>query len=395
MDDTTTAPVSVNRAAVVLTIALATAVGMLPWVLVIGRPTLVALFALLAAILGALPLRNYQTFAHRRPTFMEYALGGGGVLLQPAVASLLGILTFLFVRWSSGMSNRLFGRMGWDLHLSPRTVAYGVSLVVVLIMLLGIVSWAKNLIRQLYPQTAGVPSAFYELVHGRQRRTLLWALAGLLVLLLVEWGAAFLLPNAVRSTGWNLGLAFLLVLISSPLAELGEGTVSEERGRTVDALAKLLEHAGYQVTPSPRTGRAELDPLLTNVELFAESPTARYAIEIRRPDRDPADLLRAADDLATAAWALDQTLGTPPGGEDRGPTEPLLVLVGADESGSLDLVRRRTATPTVHLADDSVFRTIRNSSDEDELRQLAVSRFGIRVEGRPVAEPEVFGESVS
>lgn len=395
MESAATPPVPVNRAAIVLTVALATAVGMLPWVLVIGRPLFVVLFALLAAILGALPLRAYQTYAHRRPTFMEYALGGGGVLLQPAVASLLGIFAFVFVRWASGLSNRLFDRLGWELSVPPRTAALNVSLVIVLIMLLGLVSWAKNLTRQLYPQTAGVPSAFYELVHGRQRRRLLWILAGLLVLLLVEGAAAFLLPDAVRSFGWNLALAILLVFIASPLAELGEGTVSEERGRALDALAKLFEHVGYEVTLSPRTGRAELDPLLTNCELYAESPLARYAVEVRHLGRDPAAILRAADDLATAAWALDQSFLTSSPSEGPGPTEPLLVLVGADDAKILDGVSRRTATPTAHLSDSSVFRTIRRSRDEQELRQLAVSRLGIRIEGLSAAPPEAAGETAT
>ncbi|MGH9942401.1 MAG: TRAFs-binding domain-containing protein [Pyrinomonadaceae bacterium] len=120
-----------------------------------------------------------------------------------------------------------------------------------------------------------------------------------------------------------------------------------DRAATVDAVGKLFEATGYEVTRFPRSHA--LNPLQIELDLYAQHPCDRVFVIVRSgaESAEPVDW-RTASNLASATWLLDEdgTDGTDAvaaaaDNDAAGPGEPLpspqalLVLVDAPAHESL------------------------------------------------------------
>jgi hypothetical protein len=122
-----------------------------------------------------------------------------------------------------------------------------------------------------------------------------------------------------------------LVGISIRPSEL-EGAVDERHDDLTRIVGRALEGRGYQVLANPRTGRAEVDPLLAPVDLFAFADGRGLLVDIERPVGSSATVSwQAATAVVTAARGFPSQ-DLPPGVRR---VHPVLVLVGGKPDEAL------------------------------------------------------------
>ena len=132
----------------------------------------------------------------------------------------------------------------------------------------------KDCCRQLYPREAGARSPFFALlVQGKL--IAFSALAALVVLGLMLW---WLDLHGALFAGL---LSILLFYTSLPLGLVGRERSDTARVEIVDALAALLQDGGYRIVRTPRTGKAEIDPLLGPVDLLARTDDRAFAVQVK------------------------------------------------------------------------------------------------------------------
>jgi hypothetical protein len=334
-------PVSPNRAALALVGALAAGLGVLPYLLWIDR--LSYLWALVPAsgVLVALSLRDFKTEATAQPSAPEWALGAWSAVAMPATISFMG-LTFYGMGYGLqrllALALQAFGHapMGdasvWGYWASVWLVAVGV--------MMACTRRLPEVARQLYPREAWSRTAFQPLL-ARKRTLVLGALTGLLSLGALLWWLDW------HGHALPILLSLLFFYTSFPLADLGKIQPDLLHANAVAALERLLTQQGYTVLRTPRTGKAETDPLLQSVDLLARGPAQAFAIELRTMASATPVEWQAANAVRTAATLLSDEPG--PGGAPPVPVQPLLVLMGGRVAQSLAAFSQRERVPLVHL----------------------------------------------
>jgi hypothetical protein len=206
----------------------------------------------------------------------------------------------------------------------------------------------KDLLRQLYPREAGARSAFFALL-AQGKLIAFSALAALVVLGLMLW---WLDLHGALFAGL---LSILLFYTSLPLGLVGRERSDTARVEIVDALAKLLQDGGYRIVRTPRTGKAEIDPLLGPVDLLARTSDRAFAVQVKAVASDAPVEWNEASALRTAAQLLSDEIVT--GSAARVPVEAVLMLVGGTIAQSLAAFSQRERIPVVHL------KTIEDATD--------------------------------
>jgi hypothetical protein len=133
---------------------------------------------------------------------------------------------------------------------------------------------AAELFRQLYPREAGARSAFFPLL-ARWKVLALGALAALVALGLMLW----LLD--LHGVAFPVLLSILFFYTSRPLSPAGRRRSDTAQVKIVDALAALLQEGGYRIVRTPRTDKAEIDPLLKSVDLLAQTGDRAFAVQVK------------------------------------------------------------------------------------------------------------------
>jgi hypothetical protein len=207
-----------------------------------------------------------------------------------------------------------------------------------------------------------------------------------LSVLLLSGAVAVIVSVVLFEPGsWQYSTALALALFYPSLAieNHERKPASPRKARLVEAVAKLLTNAGYRVTDSPRTGRADVDPFLKTVDLLAQSDDSNLVIEIksRHQAAEPVEW-EAASLLRTAASAMGDALGS------DGPAsamQPMLVLVGRNTAPSLDEFSRLEQFAVRVIEDESAIEGILAEDDAEALRGLASEHLGINAGRAPPA----------
>jgi hypothetical protein len=271
--------------------------------------------------------------------------------------------------------------------VDPNLVGLWVSLpIIILFVVANGVNLADTLRRGLYPDTAGMRSPFYSLARFDRTRALAYLL-GLLIVLGVT-ATAFAIAPAMTARWWFTALlAYALVLVGVPLQSLAEPSKKKPAGwDVVDAVKQLFEAGGYSVVQSPRTGREDIDPLLTNApDLFAEAPGRRFAIAVKWRSRSgPADAA-GVDELLSAAWAINKHLHEV-SSTDAPEVRPLLVVVGADPSPVIRIYELNDQVRLLWVPDGKQIWDIVKTKDETSRRERATRLLASLGTGQPAAE---------
>lgn len=326
-------------------IAVASGIGPLPYLLLIDRVTYLLVVVPAAALMAFLVLRRLVTDATEEPSLGEWLLGAWSAVALPLSTTLFGFAAYgigFGIAWVAGALSTL---LGFAFPIDPPTWGYWASIPFAALFAL-VLPWqaTQDLFYGLYPRTAGSRSAFFQLL-GRRWTIILPALAPVAVL-------ALMIAFPDLRGAWFAILLFVLIFYSAaPLARLTE-RLDKRQADIIENLARLLERAGYDVTRSPRTGKADIDPMIRSVDVLARSAAKAFAIEVKSPESSEPVEWREAAALRTASSVLRDELAHDP----KAPTsiEPILVLVGAKPAPSLERFSETEHVAVLQITDSSI-----------------------------------------
>jgi hypothetical protein len=305
--------------------------------------------ALGSAVFAWFTLRKQTTEATTEPSLGEWLLGAWSAVGTPSTGSVFGLT--LFGLFYGGVELFIWAAhyFGFAPHTDPWTWGFWGSIwSIVLVSAVGATESLKDLFRQLYPREAGARSAFFPLLI-REKWLVLLALAAPVVLGLMLW----LLD--LHGVPFAVLLSILLFYTSLPLRLAGRGRSDTAQVEIVDALAALLQDGGYRIVRTPRTGKAEIDPLLGPVDLLARTDDRAFAVQVKAIESDAPVEWNEASALRTAAQLLSDEIVT--GSAARVPVEAVLMLVGGTIAQSLEVFSQRERIPIVH------FKTVEDATD--------------------------------
>jgi hypothetical protein len=200
----------------------------------------------------------------------------------------------------------------------------------------------QTLFRQLYPREPWARSAFQSFLA--QTKPIVLGVAGAFIVV------ALMVAGFDReSVAMPVILSLVFFYTSFPLAEAGEEAADKSQVKIVDAFAALLQEAGYRIVRTPRTGKAEIDPLLTPVDLLARGDDRAFALQVKSVASRTALEWTEANALRTAALVLSDEVLTD-GGAPM-PVEPVLIAVGGTVAQSLTAFSQRERVAVVHFED--------------------------------------------
>jgi hypothetical protein len=338
-------PVAPNLVALIAIAALASSIALIPYFLfsdlLVGLPAV----ALASAVLAWLALRKLTTEAPTEPSLGEWVLGAWSAVATPSLGGLFGLT--LFGLFYGGVELFIWAAhyFGFSPHSDPWVWGFWGSIwLIVVVIAVGAIESFENVFRQLYPREAGARSAFFPLL-ARWKLLALVASAALIALGLMLW----LLD--LHGIAFPVLLSILLFYSSLPLKLAGSGRSDTAQIKIVDALAALLQEGGYRIVRTPRTGKAEIDPLLRSVDLLARTGDRAFAVQVKSIASSAPVEWNEATALRTAAQLLSDEIVT--GSAARVPVEPLLMLVGGTVAQSLAAFSQRERIPVVHFKDTS------------------------------------------
>jgi len=365
--------IRVNRIALLLLMATATTLGVAPVTLAIGRPHILIYIFISTLIVAAYKTRSFKTSATEKPGSFEYILGGVGAIFPAASTGLVWLTFYWFVIGIIKLFEFIATWLNFEMQLNAELIAFYSSLIMpIAVGILLISQGADNLAQQLYPQTAGLKSVFYELItYGRKK--LLTRVGALLVFV----GAV--IPVAVTTgafTTWWFNLCSLgfLLLTSLSLSTMGVQIPTEKSDYSTKAISKLFTASGYQVFSSPRTGTSEIDPLLVSLDLFAQKKEHGFAIDVYTSTSKSMDPVMSMNDLLIAAVALESfqiSEGTPVR------VIPMIVFIGAEVNDEVRDFSQKEAVQIVEISDMEAVNRILKIKSEEELRKMARHYLGI------------------
>lgn len=344
-----------NRAAIVFAITVATLVGFAPATLVLGRLQWLVVLTALAGLTATLTLRKYSTTATEKPTMLEFILAGVGAVFPMALTGLV----WLFLDW-------VIYRLLLLLRVSHAgSIAFWSTLPVAVVLTL-VYSNGMEIAKYLYSETAGTKSAYYPLIA--QRRTSLMRGVITLVAILVVVSALFLGTGHVNTWFCVFLELYLFVVGIAVLPENATSQVIAEHGR-LNQIAKVFEIAGYEVERFPRTGKTEIDPLLSNLDLLTRKGDDCFAIEVKTKTEDAESAgWKIVSGLNTGAWALSDARNLP-----QQQIRALLMLVDVRADKSLGLVRRQESALVVSVTGEELDQLVRDA-DQGRIEE-AVTRW--------------------
>jgi hypothetical protein len=369
--DQPTRSIRVNRLALVLLTIIGVNVGLVPVVLFLGRPRLllyVAAASVLGTVFAFLLLQSGRPTpsATSSPRLLEFLLGGLSAVYLPAAGGFFSLVVYWLVYGGAWLVGLLLRWFGLEAQVIPDSIAYYPTAVLAVLLGLGSGWGIEHLQQQLYPDVAGVRSAFYDLIF-RGRRRLVGCTAG--AVLFFGAALAFFLARGVSGRWPFMLLQGYLLIVSMSLYLVGE-TPARPSSAT-DAVESMFRAAGYDITVSPRTGDGAIDPLLANVDLLAHREGRAFAVQVKTQSVD----WTAASSLQTAGWTLDDV------GEKLGLTaqkvEPLIVLVGAEPDESLRAFSEQEALRVERISSADLVMIRAERGNEDRLRGLARDYLGL------------------
>jgi len=366
-------------------VAIAAVFACLPCAPLVGRVSLLIPLALLAMVTATLAGRYTNAEVKSVPRGLDFLMGMIGAVATQAAGAFTGILVygvFLFLTKLSGYllpANSIAARTG---KLLPLVL----SLIIVILTVIGSSGAAtRNLLTQLYPQTAGLRTAFYSLLSFRRKLSIA-IVAAMPLLFVIGMLLVFLFPGLERSWWFEFAVAYALILIGGPLGKVGEGSetrVSRESDSVAEAVKKLFEGGGYQVVPYPRTGEEDLDPFLAGTpDLYAENRERAFAITVSSTKTSPARLgITALSELTSAAWALTE-FSERNKRERKKIVEPLVVLVGQAPPPEVRAYEKKGSLRVLTIDSTDLLKRVMRTNNYDELQTLArdyleLSRIGV------------------
>jgi hypothetical protein len=294
-----------------------------------------------SAALTFFALRKTTIESTFEPSLGEWLLGALSIVGKQAIGSLMGLMLFGLFYGGAKLFVWAVGLAGIAAHADLASWAFWGSISFVILSIVAVATQsAKRVLLQLYPLETGTRSAFFPLL-ARPSRLILGAVATVAALAIMLW---LLDPHGIALA---VLLSIVLYYTSLPLMLAGRELPDVDRLKVVRALTTLLQESGYRVVRTPRTGKAEIDPLLKSVDLLAKRSDRAFAVQVKSiTSRAPVEWNEASA-LRTAAVLLSDEILT--SSAARMPVEPVLILVGGTIAQSLAAFSQRERVPVVHF----------------------------------------------
>jgi hypothetical protein len=288
------------------------------------RPWVVVFVALPAAL---------ATLGLRSSSIPDASLPGTGAVTVAVLTLLFQLLSFAFFAWLlfwlvDGLLS-LVNVIG-GFHVNSESIAFWIAFAVVLMIFTAFaIPAARNLVTGLYP-AAGLHSPYAGFF--RSQGSVLWTRAGgiaVVVTIVLVLTVYTDIPGHDWGTALFLSLLVLSSLVWSPrLVAAGR----RDPKVTEEGLATAFRECGWTVVPSPQTGRAAIDPLLCDVDLFAYKDSQSILVQLNQDASASKTALAGATSVLTAARSLPRT-ELPPGVELP---DAVVVLVDVGANPALD-----------------------------------------------------------
>ena len=326
--------------------ALASGVGLLPYFRFVDRSEWLLSVVLVSPVWCFYLLRRQTakvtTETTTKPSLGEWLLGAWSAVGEPVASSLLGMALFGLFYAGVQLFNWAAHHLGFAAQAAPGIWGFWGSIwwIVAGGCVGGPIRGARELFRQLYPHDAGARSPFFPLL-ARTKLLVLIGVAVAVALALMLW----LLD--VHGAAFSVLASLTLFYGSYPLTKMGRAAVDGTHRRVVEALAALLHEAGYSIVRRPRTGKAEIDPLLKSVDLLAKTGERAFAVGVTTVESQTPVEWNEASAVRTAAQLLSD--GVLPDSDASVTVEPVLMVVGGTVTQSLAAFSQRERVPVVHF----------------------------------------------
>ncbi len=326
-----------NRLALIGITALATGIGLVPYFLFIDALIWLPLAVVASALPASLALRRRTATATAPPAAGEWLLAGWSAVSKTSVVGIIGLMLFGLFDGGVMLFDWVVEHFGFTAHADPWTWGFRGSIwFIVLGGGVAAAQAAEALFRALYVLEAGARSRFFPLLA---RPTAL-ALGALVAVVVLAAMLRFLDPHGAAFAGL---LSAVLLYTSLPLRFAGREREDPGHAAAVGALDLLLRGPDYRVVPTPRTGKAEIDPLLKPVDLLVKTGERTFAVQVKSiASPEPVEWTEASA-LRTAALLLSQEVS------NGATVEPVLIVVGGQIAQSLTAFSQRERVPIVHF----------------------------------------------
>jgi len=357
----------INRLAIVVLTSLANLVGLVPSLLLLNSPGLLMVFTVSVSLVGSVIFyitTGSKSKATYKPTILEYSLAGLGAIFASALLGFLWLVLYGIAYLIVMIAIRLIS--SWQITPDSAAIIFS-TIVAAVIALPFFIATATSMANQLYPETAGVKSAFHPFLTQERRRLLGCSSFAAIFLTL-----AMVLYPVLRGSfdSWfYFGLEVYLLVVTAPLytAEVVADRLRDD-ANIVEMIADLLQIAGYSVELNPRTLDEKVDPLLINLDLAAIKGNHHLFAQVKTGgQKDTQANWKNIFELLQATWALSEYHGIEPEKAD-----PQLILVDVDRDKVLIKAGKKQGVKLLFIASEDIHRVheFKNEDMEDKLEAV-------------------------
>jgi hypothetical protein len=300
------------------------AVGLTPYILIVGSWLVgLAALVLLEVIFGYAAWQSSDEYAGETPSSTEIAFTALGRCSAGAVVGLLGIGAYYG-------GSAILPHLGVA-DVTANAIGFYTSTAIVAFFTLALASGdVPDVLHALYPARPGQRSPYFPLSTKASGRRILASSVLVLTVLAGAVAATTYIEPLGRYFVWAVvALDFALVALGADYLEAKSLDATYMTPDTaIVAIKTLLEAAGYLVIARPRTGKSEVDSVISILDFLALRSDDAIAgrVRARATDQDASDILREAASLEPAVWVLEDELQEQQ--HDKIRVKPVLLVLG-------------------------------------------------------------------
>ena len=361
-----TKPVKVNKFSILLLAVSASVIGYTPVALLMERPIILVYIIVWVSLSSFINIRKFTSRATIVPNLGEFLMGGLESIYMPAF---IGVIWMVIYGASFGIlqlvqllvklfSNQLIINVG-------QTASYPVFIFGGIFTAITSTYSTDEVSKKLYPNVAGIRSEYFNFFNKNRSRFIGGAIGSFIVLLIAVGLLTFNVLNQYLIY-ILLQLTFFIVgslFISETRVEKANKRIGVD---VVERIKMLLETAGYITQISPRTDDASIDPLLTNLDIFAQRKNHNLLLEIKLP----VSTNRIVDWKSASALIQSAYLLSVERGINSKDMDTRLVLIDMKPDPSLKKISKRDNIQLLNFSSKQIDEVLRISNLEEQ--KLAV-----------------------